>query len=201
MNDSETPDLPEEQLPHEVVAALQQHYGPLGQSGEDAEHGVPESVDRAILTDAAAHLRTISSVTPARKSVAAPWYRRRWVTVSAGTLAAATLLFMVWPGNNQMEPMPTASRSMSETPFAANRASDAWADAEVEAVVSEAMQLAANDIDQNGEVNILDAFALARALDDPNVAANGGSSHWDQNGDGLTDDEDVQLIAMAAVTL
>ena len=200
MNDSETPDLPEEQLPHEVVAALQKSYGPLGQSGRDAEDSVPESVDKAILADAAAHLRTISSVTPARKSVAVPWYRRPWVTVTAGTLAAAMLLFMVWPGSGSMDAM-RVSQSDSASSLIAGNERKVLPEAEMQADISGEMQLVANDIDRNGDVNILDAFALARALDASNGDTNAGGGQWDQNGDGLTDDEDVQLIAMAAVTL
>lgn len=188
MNDSSTPESPEEQLPHEVTAALKQRYGPP----KDAELSVPESVDRAILADAAAHLRTISPTTPAPGTVSVPWYRQRWVAASGGTLAAAALLFMVWPGSGEMDQMTTASRSMPE----ASLMESADVEFEMSAAVSDVM-VASNDIDQNGEVNILDAFALARSVERQDA----GASQWDQNGDGHADDEDIQLIAMAAVTL
>ena len=188
MNDSNTPESPEEQLPHEVTAALKQRYGPQ----QDAETAVPESVDRAILIDAAAYLKTISPTSPAPGTVSVPWYRRRWVAASSGTLAAAALLFMVWPGGSEMDRMSTASRSMPASPSLES------ADVEfaMRAEIGDVM-VASNDIDQNGEVNILDAFALARSLERQDATA----TRWDQNGDGHADEDDIQLIAMAAVTL
>lgn len=53
------------------------------------------------------------------------------------------------------------------------------------------------DVDRNGQVNILDAFALAREID-------GGrslSQNWDVNRDGMVDRADVDEIAAAAVSL
>jgi hypothetical protein len=53
------------------------------------------------------------------------------------------------------------------------------------------------DIDGNGRVNILDAFALARHVEtdgSPNPA-------WDINGDGAVDGSDIDAVAMAAVRL
>jgi hypothetical protein len=53
------------------------------------------------------------------------------------------------------------------------------------------------DINGDGRVDILDAFALARA-----VGAGGGSNNrWDVNGDGVVDDRDVDRLARAAVSL
>lgn len=56
---------------------------------------------------------------------------------------------------------------------------------------------AKEDIDGNGRVNILDAFALARHVEtdaSPNLA-------WDMNGDGALDGSDIDAVAMAAVRL
>ena len=53
------------------------------------------------------------------------------------------------------------------------------------------------DIDRNGEVNILDAFTLARHIESRQPL----SQLWDLNGDGLVDRRDVDTIAMAAVRL
>ena len=53
------------------------------------------------------------------------------------------------------------------------------------------------DLDRNGRIDILDAFALARRLEksaSPNPA-------WDMNGDGVIDRKDVDVIAMAAVNV
>ena len=53
------------------------------------------------------------------------------------------------------------------------------------------------DIDANGRVDILDAFALARHIE----AADDKKREWDINGDGTVNRGDVDLIAMAAVKL
>lgn len=52
------------------------------------------------------------------------------------------------------------------------------------------------DVDRNGRVDILDAFQLARELDD-DIAPTAG----DINADGVIDRADVEAIAMKAVTL
>lgn len=53
------------------------------------------------------------------------------------------------------------------------------------------------DLDRNGEVNILDAFALARSLE------SGGRTlaAWDVTGDGVVDERDVRAIAERAVRI
>ncbi len=53
------------------------------------------------------------------------------------------------------------------------------------------------DLDGNGRVDILDAFALARRLE----AAEPLRAEWDVNGDGSVDGADVDRIALAAVSL
>ncbi len=53
------------------------------------------------------------------------------------------------------------------------------------------------DFDRNGEVDILDAFALAREME----KALEPRSDWDINGDGMVDEKDVDTIALAAVSL
>ena len=57
--------------------------------------------------------------------------------------------------------------------------------------------LAREDIDHNGRIDILDAFALARRLQ----SAQPLGTAFDLNGDGRTSQADVDLIAMAAVRL
>jgi len=53
------------------------------------------------------------------------------------------------------------------------------------------------DIDRNGQIDILDAFTLARHLDtrQPN------DKTWDFNGDGLVDRRDADTVALVAVRL
>jgi hypothetical protein len=53
------------------------------------------------------------------------------------------------------------------------------------------------DIDQNGRLNILDAFKLARNIE----AGLHLERTWDINGDGLVNREDVDKVAFAAVSL
>jgi len=52
------------------------------------------------------------------------------------------------------------------------------------------------DLDGNGRVDILDAFRLARRIEEEGVAP-----EWDFNADGTVDAADVDVIAMAAVRL
>jgi len=53
------------------------------------------------------------------------------------------------------------------------------------------------DVDGNGRVDILDAFALARRIE----AREPLDDHLDLNGDGVVDAQDVDAIAHAAVKL
>ena len=53
------------------------------------------------------------------------------------------------------------------------------------------------DIDENGRVDILDAFKLARYVE----SAERTEKKWDINGDGLVNSNDVDMVASAAVRL
>ena len=53
------------------------------------------------------------------------------------------------------------------------------------------------DVDRNGRVDILDAFALARHIEAPQKP----NMNWDVTGDGVVNQADVDRIAMAAVSL
>ncbi|MHC4229665.1 MAG: dockerin type I domain-containing protein, partial [Planctomycetota bacterium] len=55
----------------------------------------------------------------------------------------------------------------------------------------------AADIDQNGRVDILDAFKLARQIE----LAGSTEAILDINGDGLVNRDDVDMVALAAVRL
>lgn len=170
MNETPNPDSPEDQLPHEVVAALRERHGPGGE--------IPNSVSDAILANANAHLSQISHPQKAEKSNS----RFRWVAWSSGTIAAAALLFALMPSGPQQSDL---SRSMV-------------ADANNFAMQELAGEgLLSGDIDQSGRIDILDAFALARQVNSDAEY----SSQWDQNGDGRMDQDDVDLIALSAVTL
>ncbi len=53
------------------------------------------------------------------------------------------------------------------------------------------------DIDMDGQVNILDAFKLAKGIE----AGAETDLRWDMNGDGMVDRRDVDSVAYAAVRL
>ncbi|HEX8912273.1 MAG TPA: dockerin type I domain-containing protein, partial [Humisphaera sp.] len=55
---------------------------------------------------------------------------------------------------------------------------------------------ARGDVDRNGVVNVLDAFAVARGVRDGRT-----DPAWDVNGDGVVDDRDAEQIARTAVTV
>lgn len=60
------------------------------------------------------------------------------------------------------------------------------------------------DIDLNGRVDILDAFKLARQIEDAGHIEENLSlqkQEWDINGDGRVDHSDVDMVALAAVRL
>jgi hypothetical protein len=59
------------------------------------------------------------------------------------------------------------------------------------------LALAREDFDGDGRVDILDAFALARAIE----AGDERRTDWDINRDGRVDRSDVDAVAMAAVRL
>jgi hypothetical protein len=56
---------------------------------------------------------------------------------------------------------------------------------------------AAADFDKNGRVDILDAFELARQIE----STDGAEANLDINGDGLVNRDDVDMVALAAVSL
>ncbi len=53
------------------------------------------------------------------------------------------------------------------------------------------------DIDRNGTIDILDAFALARQIESNNQL----NDKWDMNGDSLVNQADVDAVALYAVRL
>lgn len=170
----------EDQLPQEVVAELKR------QSASPVT--VPADFDAAILADAR---MILSRSRPRPQRSRSGW--RKWTlgTMTVGSLAAGLLVAAVWPwGNRQQELM---EERIAESSWAEERATAdavAVASVQVERAVSQ-------DIDQNGRINILDAFALARQMD----SSHSGDLSADQNGDGHLDKTDIDLIAMSAVTL
>ncbi|TKJ36217.1 MAG: hypothetical protein CEE38_12395 [Planctomycetes bacterium B3_Pla] len=86
--------------------------------------------------------------------------------------AAAAVVILAFSLNLKEKPAPTTHRfELAKTP--------------------------AVDIDQNGRVDILDAFKLARQIE----LAGSTEAILDINGDGLVNRDDVDMVALAAVSL
>ena len=143
---------------------------------------VPPQVDEAILSAARARI--------VRRRRA--WILLRRVSVGA-TAAAAAVGLAVWIGQ--------ANRQVTTTS---------------EPMIAAVTPAGPKDIDRNGQVDILDAFMLARHLDErlegradaPVGPQEGAASRTkasdlslDLNGDGVVDTGDVDVVAMAAVSL
>ncbi len=127
--------------------------------------------------------RVLPEVDEAIRAAARGHFRRRrrqrvlrlW---GVGAAAAAVLLLAVyvrWPSGSESTARPGT----------------------VSPVVSATAPQAVPETVAHRRVNILDAFALARAL----KAGETARPEWDYNGDGVVDRADVDRIAMAAVRL
>ena len=127
---------------------------------------VPREIDNAILADARQHLTTHRPSVGRRKG----WSSWRWGAM-ATTVAAAAVMCVVWlPGDqSQSESAATDASTMRDTDVN-------------------------SDVDQNGRIDILDAFAMARRI-------RSGERIHDINSDGRFDELDVALVAQRAVML
>ena len=174
MLNEETPDPTEVSLPHEVVEKLR--------AVSSAKFSVPKSVDEAILQDAR---HVLADGKPSRRR----FTKRTWTVgfISVGSLAAALMIAVLPQWNAQEAPRMADASSVAEQ----------FAEDDVAAKsVSSGLAFQREDVDRNGRVDILDAFALAR-----NVRDSGASDLGDQNGDGIVDDSDITLVARSAVML
>jgi hypothetical protein len=101
------------------------------------------------------------------------WHRRIFRHISFFRVAAAAaVIIFAFSLNLTQKPGPTTTSS----------------------IIVEAQAV---DIDENGRVDILDAFKLARHVE----LSGRTEKKWDINGDGLVDRNDVDLVALAAVRL
>ena len=100
--------------------------------------------------------------------------RWRWARSAAAATAAAAAIAMVftfWPGDEHVPVASTARMTNATMPA---------------------------DVDGSGRVDILDAFTLARQLEQTGITP---SLKWDINRDGRLDTGDVHAIANAAVRI
>ncbi len=129
---------------------------------------VPREIDNAILTDARQRLSTQHPAIGRQKR----WSSWRWAAIGT-TVAAAAVVCMVW--------LPEQAEYGGVGYMASDSSSAAGNDVN-------------NDVDQNGRIDILDAFAMARQM-------RSGERTHDINSDGRFDELDVDLVARRAVML
>jgi hypothetical protein len=132
-----------------------------------AAPSVPSEIDESILADARRHFEQSgpASLRPARRRKISAW---KWTAI-ASTITAACAAFVVW------QPAEKSGEAFTE----ATKVQDS----------------AGSDVDRNGRVDILDAFALARQMRD------GVGSGHDINRDGRFDQLDIELVARESVKL
>ena len=172
-SDDELSDEFADELSRETRPAFQDNLRAAFQTKES----VDVSVDQQIIASAKRHLQSIGGVktkhsSPNWLSEVVRHSRTKWL-VSAAVVAAALLLLMNWRFQDQNAEVITASNARSRV-----------------------TELAKEDLDQNGQVDILDAFFLAKQLRQGQADA-----AWDLNQDGRIDQVDVEHAAMLAVKL
>ncbi|MCA9047794.1 MAG: dockerin type I repeat-containing protein [Planctomycetaceae bacterium] len=185
MNEKNTTPEPEEQLPPKLAAELGRRM--------KAPFVVPISVDEAILADARIVLERVSAPSVAESvspRSAAPRRSRKLTAATVSSLAVA-LLFMVVINRTQPDRQPGPEYSVAQ-----QTASERLAEtSDVSAARTSVGRR--GDLDENGTIDILDAFLLARQIND----GRGDFTMADLNLDGRVDLADVDAIALTAVTL
>jgi hypothetical protein len=109
-----------------------------------------------------------------------------WTVATAGLAAAALLAY----------PHAKNFLGLGESRKVATRSSASTDNSGIQPQ-SHALAQAQEDLNGDGKVDILDAFMLARKLQDAHVS----DPHLDVNGDGVFDQRDVEAIASHAVSL
>ena len=132
---------------------------------------VPSNIDQLILADARLHFEQHGpgAQRPTRRRRVSKW---QWTLIGSSLAAACVLFFAMKPQPPQIE-QTFAARSAAEL-----------SDAEL-----------TSDVDLNGRVDILDAFAMARQI------RSGQDMRYDINRDGRFDKLDVDIVAREAVKL
>lgn len=172
MTRSDHPEIPEDVLPQEFMELLRERYCP--------EIGVPPEVDAAILAQARQHLE--STVTSRRRVGAgsAPGWKRSALLATAATVLVSVVTWrsLYSPGDLLQAPAVSNARSMAR---------------------NEGHQMTAgrDDVDGDGIVDILDAFALARLVEGGKAV----SPDQDRDADGAVSRSDVDVLAGHVVML
>jgi hypothetical protein len=167
MSDSRRSELTEDLLSSELVNQLKQRYGP--------PFDVPESVDDRILANARTRLTSERPVVRTGN----PKRNVTWKVAATATTAAAMLLIGVMRLNQPLVPRDEV---------ALNDAASAGSNAAFPST---------DDVDGDGSVDILDAFALARLVKDGGDLPSG----QDRDNDGQVSFNDADLLARSVVML
>ena len=132
---------------------------------------VPSDINQSILADAKRHFEQNdpAALRPTKRRRVSVW---QWTSIGC-TVAAACVLFLAMK----------AQQPQSEISFAA-KSNAVLGDAEL-----------TSDVDFNGRVDILDAFAMAREM------RSGHAGFRDMNRDGRFDQLDIDIVAREAVKL
>lgn len=132
---------------------------------------VPSNIDQSILADARCHLKQQgpAALRPKRWRRVSVW---QWTAIGSAVAAACVLVVAI----QQLQPQ-------SENSFTA----------ESNTMLSDAVLT--RDVDLNGRIDILDAFAIARQM------RRGRDKVYDLNHDGRFDETDIDIVAREAVKL
>ncbi len=186
-------DQDEEQIPEQLRAALRQRYGGIRSLSED--------IDARILTRTLSLLNSPSPDPQKQKGLQKERRRWRWIVASV-TTAAAAMMVMVVIQRNQTDDAAglLARRTLSRSTVSEQQAKSGYQGrAEVASANSTSFGVSqgkSNDIDNDGRVDILDAFAMARR-----IKRGEAEPAWDHNQDGQVDQRDVDNLAQLTVTL
>ncbi len=150
---------------------------------------IPEAVDRAILDS----LHEAPAPIPWRSA------KRIWWTTGI-TAAAAGLTLIVWLQGQPTPQAPPPPNTADQLASGDMRQRSAFQALDAPSMLAESDAMVASvkeDVDGDGQVNILDAFLVARAVE----SGESLDPAWDMTGDGSVSMTDVDLIANAAVSL
>ncbi|MEZ6041932.1 MAG: hypothetical protein R3C20_15630 [Planctomycetaceae bacterium] len=185
---------PDEEIPDDLRTVLKRRYG--------AVPDVSPETDAVILSATAAQLKS-QRVRQPKSS------RRRWMAASLVTTAAALCFVIVTL--RQTDPSRDLIAMNEFTPKSAEPSAEVSRSFGIEASAAVAdmdsvQSVRFDDIDQDGHIDILDAFALARQIrtNSTNPVETDLIStrpEFDRNHDGVVDQEDVDQLARFIVSL
>ena len=145
---------------------------------------VPPKVDQSIFNAAREQLGETSWKPAEQEATGQPWIQQ-WAPWAAAAASLMLLLFLTLPGEKHTSPSAEAKASVTAEEVALKQKS-----------LRPATMISRKDINKDGQVDILDAFTLARRIQTGAIKEN-----WDINGDGQVNQADVEEISAFAVKL